>query len=225
MPRVYLMFGLRQRALPGRLAKDERCRRLESVASSEFYFDSQAGVLAKLKGDKHSRSGNFLRWLFRDYLDKRLFLQFEARKEIRSKRVVQRAGLVTPECVAWGVSLNPLNPQGSLLLMDHVDNAVTGGEYFSRLSPAERQVFLVRLCDDIMALARSGYVHRDLHMNNFLCRPCGTIVWVDTHVRPLPRGKRAKWRSIYRSISQRGFLDGEYREYIHQEVKRRWIEG
>lgn len=62
-------------------------------------------------------------------------------------------------------------------------------------------------------------------MNNFLCRPSGTIIWVDTHVRPLPRGRRAKWRAMYRSINQRGLLNETYREWVHQEMKKRWMAG
>lgn len=224
-PRRYLLFQRHHAARPYRLVKDARARRLESVASSEFFFDLDTGALAKLKGDKHARSGRFFRWLFRDYLDKRLFFQFEARKEIRSKRIVQAAGLATPECVAWGVSLNPRNPLGSLLLMDHVEDAVTGAHYFSRLPEADRPAFLSRLCDDLMRLARAGYVHRDLHMNNFLCRPSGALIWVDTHVRPLPRGRRAGWRAMVRSISHRGLLDESYRDALHREMKRRWREG
>ena len=221
----YLLFQRRPGARPYRLIKDARSRRLESVASSEFYFDRDTGAIAKLKGDKHARSGRFFRWLFRDYLDKRLFFQFEARKEIRSKQIVQAAGLSTPECVAWGVSFNPRNALGSLLLMDHVEGAVTGAHYFSCLPEADRPAFLMRLCDDLMRLARTGYVHRDLHMNNFLCRPCGTIIWVDTHVRPLPVGRRAKWHALCRSVNHRGLLNETYREWMLQEMKRQWMIG
>lgn len=186
----YLLFQDDHAMRSYQLVKDSRARRLEGMASSKFYFDLGTGALAKLKNDKYRRRESFLRWLFRDYLDKRLFFQFEARKEIRSKRLLQGAGLATPECVAWGVSLNPFNSQGSLLLMDHVNDAITGAEYFSQLTDGGRVDFLGRFCDDLIKLAKAGYVHRDLHMNNLLCNPEGEIIWVDTHVRPLPLGKR-----------------------------------
>jgi tRNA A-37 threonylcarbamoyl transferase component Bud32 len=160
--RRFVLFEYEGQGRLLRLVKDDRSRLLEGMASSEFFFDVESCALAKVKRDKYRGHKRPLRWLFRDYLDKRLFFQFEARKEIRSKRIVQAAGLVTPDCVAWGVSLNPRNPLGSVLLMDHVDDAVTGAEFFRRLEEAERYVFLERICDDLMRLARAGYVHRDL---------------------------------------------------------------
>lgn len=223
--RGYLLFEYVGAYTPLNLAKDERSRLLEQVASSEFYFDESTGALAKVKSDKYDWRRNPFRWFWRDYFEKRLLFQFEARKEIRSKKVVRLAGLVTPDCVAWGLSLNPFNRRGSLLLMEHVHGVVTGEQYFTGLGEVDRMAFLSQFCEDVMKLARAGYVHRDLHMNNVLCKPSGSIVWVDTHVKPLPLGKRAKWRAIYRSISNRRLLDDHYRQWIHDDMKQRWMAG
>ncbi|MFQ3787551.1 lipopolysaccharide kinase InaA family protein [Halomonas sp. A29] len=208
--------------VPLSLSKDDRSRLMEEMASSEFYFDRATGVLAKVKSDKYRWWQRPLRWFLRDFLDKRFFWQFEARKEVRSKKIMQQAGLRTPRCLAWGISLNPFNHQGSLLLIEHVDGVMTGEQYFASLNEPGRDRFLTRLCDDLMKLAVAGYVHRDLHMNNFLCDPHGEIIWIDTHVKPLPLSKRAKWRALYRSISQRHLLDAHYRESLHHYLKRRW---
>ncbi|EWG99639.1 lipopolysaccharide kinase InaA family protein [Halomonas sp. BC04] len=223
--RHYLLFEYASSSTPLYLAKDERSHLLEQVASSEIYFDESTGTMAKVKSDKHRWRKRPLRWFFRDFIEKRLLFQFEARKEVRSKKVVRAAGLLTPDCVAWGVSLNPFNRRGSLLLMEHLDGVMTGEQYFQGLNEAGRKQFLAQFCEDVMLLARAGYVHRDLHMNNVLCRPTGSIIWVDTHVKPMPRGNRAKWRAIYRSISQRGLLNDYYRQWIHDDMKQRWLAG
>lgn len=220
--RIYLLFDSDGMKFPLELDKDERSHLMEGMASSEFYFDTSSGTLAKIKSDKYRWRQRPLRWLLRDFIDKRFFFQFEARKEVRSKKILQQAGLRTPRCLAWGISLNPFNHQGSLLLLEHVHGVRTGEQHYAGLAAAGRERFLERLCDDLMKLALAGYVHRDLHMNNFLCTPGGEIIWIDTHVKPLPLGKRAKWRAIYRSISQRQLLDSRAREWIHRLLKQRW---
>jgi tRNA A-37 threonylcarbamoyl transferase component Bud32 len=220
--RNYLLFESGRMRLPLSLSKDDRSRLMEGMASSEFYFDKTTGVLAKVKSDKYRWQQRPVRWFLRDFIDKRIFWQFEARKEVRSKKILQQAGLNTPRCLAWGLSLNPFNHQGSLLLIEHVDGVMTGEQYFAGLGEYQREGFLASLCDDLMKLAAAGYVHRDLHMNNFLCTATGEIIWIDTHVKPLPINKRAKWRALYRSISQRHLLDSHYRESLHRYLKRRW---
>ena len=221
--RTYWLFESDKLTVPLHLVKDDRSQLLEEFASSEFYFDRTTGILAKVKRDKYDWRQRPFRWFLRDFLDKRFLFQFEARKEVRSKKIVQKAGLLTPECVAWGISLNPFNHRGSLLLIEHVNGVMTGEQYFSGLDEAGRASFLMRLCDDIFKLAQAGYIHRDLHMNNFLCTPDGRIIWIDTHVKPLPRSARAKWRAIYRSISNHSLLDESDRKQIHTQLKHRWL--
>ncbi|MGR4068082.1 lipopolysaccharide kinase InaA family protein [Billgrantia sp. C5P2] len=220
--RNYLLFESGNMQAPLSLAKDDRSRLMEEKASSEFYFDKATGVLAKVKRDKYGWRQRPLRWFMRDFLDKRFFFQFEARKEVRSKKILRQAGLCTPRCLAWGISLNPFNHQGSLLLIEHVNGVMTGEQYFEGLNEPGRDRFLVRLGDDLLKLAVAGYVHRDLHMNNFLCASTGEIIWIDTHVKPLPISQRGKWRALYRSISQQHLLDERYRESLHLYLKERW---
>lgn len=220
--RTFLLFEYENKARSMRLIKDDRARLLEAIASSEFFFDVDSGALAKVKRDKYRGRKRPLRWFFRDYLEKRLLFQFEARKEIRSQRVLRAAGLTTPSCMAWGLSFNPFNRLGSLLLMEHLTGVVTGEQHFTALDDRERLVFLAHFCEDLMRLARAGYAHRDLHMNNLLCTQAGEIIWVDTHVRPLPRSKHGKWREVYRSIMNPRLLDADRRDWLHQEMKRRW---
>jgi len=220
--RTYLLFesGDIQTSLV--LAKDGRSRLMEEMASSEFYFDASTGVLAKVKSDKYDWRQRPVRWFLRDFIDKRLFFQFEARKEVRSKRVLQRAGLRTPRCVAWGVSLNPFNHQGSLLVIEHVDGLMTGEQYFRGLEEPQRDHFLVSLCDDLLKLATAGYMHRDLHMNNFLCTSQGEIIWIDTHVKSLPFEKHARAQALCRSVSK-SHLPARYCLFVHDYIQQRWL--
>lgn len=220
--RSYLLFGSGETHVPWRLAKDDRSYMMEGMASSEFYFDVTTGALAKIKSDKYRWRQRPIRWLLRDFIDKRLFFQFEARKEVRSNRVLQRAGLRTPHCMAWGVSLNPFNRQGSLLLVEYINDVLTGEQYFFGLNESERDHFLTQLCNELIKLADAGYVHRDLHMNNFLCTSQGEIIWIDTHVKPLPLGSRARQRAIYQSVSQWRLPDARYctfvRAYLEEKL-------
>src|SRR5690554_6065597 len=180
--RSYMLFDCGEMPIPLCLAKDARSCLMESMASSEFYFDTTTGVLAKIKSDKYRWRQRPLRWLFRDFIDKRLFFQFEARKEVRGKRVLQRAGLRTPRCVAWGVSLNPFNRQGSLLLIEHIDGVLTGEQYFLGLAEPERDRFLASYSLVLSSSAAAAMGNRRRNWTSFLGRSQGAAFGVDPHV-------------------------------------------
>jgi tRNA A-37 threonylcarbamoyl transferase component Bud32 len=181
--RRYLVFH--PNGLPDRLqlSSTSTTQAFEAVGSSRFYVSEDQRILAKVVPDKFFKRRSPLKWLLRDYLEKRWLLQSAARKEYLSLLILRRAGLQTPNCLGWGLSLNPGNRNASLLLMEHVQDTRPGGEVFDALDEEGRLVFLERFCGEVMQLARAGYVHRDLHYNNLLIASNDDILWIDAHVR------------------------------------------
>ncbi|MBY6208234.1 MULTISPECIES: lipopolysaccharide kinase InaA family protein [Halomonas] len=206
--RRYLMFHTQ--GLPERLALSQTTttEAFEAVGSSRFFVSEDGRILAKVVPDKFSKTLEPFKWLTRDYLEKRWLAQSDARKEYLSMRILDNAGLTTPRCHGWGVSLNPGNRNASLLLMERVEGAVSGGDAFEAFTPSQRADFLDRFSREVAQLAEAGFVHRDLHFNNLLIAPSGALVWVDAHVRRLPRQAQRKWRAIASSFTA-GKLRGE----------------
>lgn len=199
--RRYLVFhadGLPARL---RLASTSTTAAFEAVGSSRFYLSQDNQILAKVVPDKFAKRQAPLSWLSRDYLEKRWLMQSDARKEFLSLRILQRAGLTTPRCHGWGLSLNPANRNASLLLMEHRQDARPGGEVFEAIDEAGRERFLERFCEEVAQLARAGYVHRDLHYNNLLVASGGSLIWIDAHVRRLPRKKTDQWPALEKALT------------------------
>lgn len=173
----------------------------ESVASSRFFLSPDDRILAKVVPDKFDRASHTLKWLGRDYLEKRWLFQLDARKEYRCGQILQRIGLPTPYYYGWGLSLNPFNRNASLLLMEHIRDARAGGEVFETLDQQQRFAFLDTLCNDIAHIARHGYALRDLHYNNLLMANDGKLIWIDTHLRRLPQRQDTRWAALKRSLN------------------------
>jgi tRNA A-37 threonylcarbamoyl transferase component Bud32 len=199
--RRYLVF--RTTGLPARLrlTSTRTTAAFEAIGSNRFYLSEDGRLLAKVISDKYAKHQTPLKWFGRDYLEKRWLLQSDARKEFLSLRILQRAGLATPRCHGWGLSLNPANNRPSLLLMEHKQHARPAGEIFETLGEPERLRFLERLCKEVVILARTGYAHRDLHLNNLLIDEDGQLIWIDAHVRRLPHKKADQWPALKKSLS------------------------
>lgn len=220
--RRYLVFhadGLPTRL---RLASTSTTASFEAVGSSRFYLSADERILAKVVPDKFDRRRAPLAWACRDYLEKRWLLQSDARKEFLSLRILRRAGLATPRCHGWGVSLNPGNRNASLLLMEHLADAKPGGEVFDALDEGGRRRFLERFCAEVARLAHAGYVHRDLHYNNLLVGAGGRILWIDAHVRRLPRRRQACWPAIRGALTANKLRGEAYRDFAERRMHRLW---
>lgn len=204
--------------LPDRLALSSTTttEAFEAVGSSRFYVSRDGRLLAKVVPDKFDRRESPLKWLCRDYLEKRWLGQSDARKEYLSLRILQRAGLATPRCHGWGVSLNPGNRNGSLLLMEHMQRARPGGEVFDALDDSGRLAFLERFCREVVRLAHAGYVHRDLHYNNLLVDVDGSLIWIDAHVRRLPMRRAGRWPALKRSLTARKLRGARYQAHAER---------
>ncbi|QFU01512.1 Lipopolysaccharide kinase (Kdo/WaaP) family protein [Halomonas sp. THAF5a] len=210
--------------LPDRLALSSTTttQAFEAVGSSRFYVSQNRRILAKVVPDKFNKREAPFKWLLRDYLEKRWLGQSDARKEYLSLQVLRRAGLATPRCHGWGISLNPGNRNGSLLLMEHMQTARPGGEVFEELDEPGRLAFLERLCRDVARLARAGYVHRDLHYNNLLLDEHGGILWIDAHVRRLPTKSADQWPALQRSLTVNKLRGETYRRQAETLLRDLW---
>ena len=204
------------------LASTSTTQAFEAAGSSRFYTSNDQRILAKVVPDKFFKRRAPLKWLLRDYLEKRWLLQTDARKEYLSLQILRRAGLQTPDCYGWGLSLNPGNRNGSLLLIEHIKQVRPGSDAFKDMNESNRHRFLDKLCQQLMQLAKAGYAHRDLHYNNLLISTNSEIIWIDTHVRPLPQNSAAQWASLVSSLIARK-LEGEpYRKYIEKQLSELW---
>lgn len=190
-PHGYLLFQAQHLPDPLILTSNSTTQAFESMASSRFFVSPNGGLLAKVVPDKFDRRQRPGKWLLRDYVEKRWLGQSDARKEYRCARLLQRIGLNTPRYYGWGVSLNPANRGASLLLMEYITDARLGGEAFQTMDEPARLRFIERLCGEVARVARHGYAVRDLHYNNFMLREnadnTGALIWLDTHLRGLPR--------------------------------------
>lgn len=150
------------------LSQPGTTRQMEAVGSSRFFLDAASNTLFKLVADKYTVQRHPIKWWIRDILEKRLLGGFDALKEWRANACIRRAGLRAIECRGVGVALNPFNPLGSLLAMEHLGRGESGADYFRRQEEEARLAFLQRVCDDAVALIRHGYYHRDFHYGNLL---------------------------------------------------------
>ncbi|WP_280551762.1 lipopolysaccharide kinase InaA family protein [Halomonas sp. 25-S5] len=223
--RRYLVFH--PEGLPDRLAlaSTTTTAAFEAVGSSRFYVSADQQILAKVVPDKFSKRQAPFKWLLRDYLEKRWLGQSDARKEHLSLQILRRAGLATPRCHGWGISLNPGNRNASLLLMEHLKDARAGGEVFDALDEERRLVFLERFCREVVQLARSGYAHRDLHYNNLLVDADGSLIWIDAHVRRLPTKSADQWPALRRSLTVNKLRGETYRQKAEKLLHRLFVNG
>ncbi|MGO2132590.1 MAG: hypothetical protein ACTH3D_06770 [Halomonas sp.] len=213
----YLLAHCRELTPPLQLSATSTTEVFESVASSRFFLSPDDTVLAKVVPDKFDRTTQPLKWLGRDYLEKRGLFQFDARKEYRCGRILQHMGLATPRYYGWGISLNPFNRNASLLLMEHIRDARPGGAVFETLDQQQRLALLDTLCQDIAHIARHGYALRDLHYNNLLITNDDKLIWIDTHLRRLPQPHDERWAAIKRSLNASKLGGDTYQQYaLHQ---------
>nr|WP_221195913.1 RIO1 family regulatory kinase/ATPase [Halomonas organivorans] len=220
--RRYLVFHADGLPSKLRLASTTTTAAFEAVGSSRFYLSEDGHILAKVVPDKFAKRQAPLSWLSRDYLEKRWLLQSDARKEFLSLRILNRAGLTTPHCYGWGLSLNPVNRNASLLLMEHKQRARPGGEVFDALDAAGQRHFLERFCAEVATLANAGYIHRDLHYNNLLVTDDDQLVWVDTHIRRLPHRNVDQWPAIAATLTVNKLRGEDHRAFVEQRLYELW---
>ncbi|MCA0976709.1 hypothetical protein LCL99_19755 [Halomonas denitrificans] len=220
--RRYLMFHTQ--GLPERLALSQTTttEAFEAVGSSRFFVSEDGRILAKVVPDKFSKTLEPFKWLTRDYLEKRWLAQSDARKEYLSMRILDNAGLTTPRCHGWGVSLNPGNRNASLLLMERVDGAQPGEAVFAKSSEVERISLLESVAKEVLQLARAGFLHRDLHLNNLLVTQTQQLIWIDAHLRPIPKSKERRLGALLGTLTPSKLQGQHYRDWVAGYLTQRW---
>ncbi|MGY6039559.1 lipopolysaccharide kinase InaA family protein [Aeromonas sp. AE23HZ002T15] len=200
------------------LAQTSQTRRFEEQGSSLFWHHDSSNSLCKLVADKYPRWT--LRWLCRDQLSKRLVGHIDAFREWRSNRLIRQAGLNVVPCKAAGLALNPLNPLGSFLAVQYLQDHQACDAYFQRADEASRLALLRQLARDIFQLAKQGYYHRDLHLGNLMQAPSGALVWIDTHVRRLPLLQSQRRQTLIASLEPGKLFGQGYRDYLLAQLER-----
>lgn len=218
VPRWYLIRNLASLPARASLSHPPAMATLERIGSSAFYLDETGGSLYKLVGDKYDWRRQTAKWLLRDLLDKRLSGRFAAAREYRSNRIIRRAGLKTIACRAYGVAVNPCNPLGSLYAMQYLDEARSGERHFLEQDETGRHDFLRRMCDEALRLIAHGYVHRDFHFGNVLVDSQGGLIWIDTHVRRLPRTRARRQACLEAMLSPTKLQGDKYRQLAYEHI-------
>lgn len=214
----YLLTNDRLKLNRWTLKQDHHTRQMEQKGSSLFWRHKASNSLCKLVTDKYPRWS--LGWLCRDLLSKRLVGHVDAFREWRSNRLIHRAGLNVVPCKAAGLALNPLNPMGSFLAMQYLQDHQSCEDYFKIADETSRFALLRLVAKDIFLLAKLGYYHRDLHLGNLMLAPSGAIVWIDTHVRRLPWQQSHRKQALISSLEPGKLFGQGYRDYLLSQLER-----
>lgn len=184
-----------------RFVNDTSMREFTRVGSSLFLRSEDHQLLGKWVADKYDRHQHSGKWLRRDILSKRLIGHYDAHREYKSAQILKSCGQRVISCHGYGVACNPLNEYGSLYLMEYQPDAVSGKVFFSSLNEEAQWQFFGRMMALAIDLANHGYFHTDFHYGNILVEPSETLVWIDTHVKPLSRTPLHKARQLFNMIS------------------------
>lgn len=207
-----------------RLEGNAAMQRLESIGSSRFYLEPVSQTLFKFARDKYAWHRQPVKWLTRDILENRLLAGGDAIKEWRSNRTLRRAGLDVVECRGVGIALNPFNSLGSVYAMAYLPGARSGEAYFKALDEFRRRDFVEKLCREVIQLADHGYYHRDLHYGNFLVDGKDEFIWIDTHVRRLPKSPDKRRNCLESMLSARKLQGAAYRDLVRDYLGRHYFE-
>ena len=158
---------------------------------TRFYLSADHRLLFKFVIDKHAPQ-QFVHWLGRDVIDKRLCRQHDSRKEYASNRKLVSVGHAVVPTFGYGIALNPLNSWGSVHVMAWLSDCISGQVYYDRYASENARKWLAeRLAHSVTTLAKSGYYHDDLTLANVMINVHDKkFVWVDTRIKRLPKQEK-----------------------------------
>ena len=174
--------------------------------SSEFFFEGQRNILAKIKNDKYPASILSVKWLARIFHE-RILWQADSIKEFQGSKIFKRAGLCVAKSYGYAIALNPYNKHSSIFFLEYIPSATRGIDYFNQAESDEKLHFIDRFCQDISNLAKINFYSRDAHFGNILITKENDVIWVDTHVYRLPILEKHKYQTLFRFFTKKIPLD------------------
>ncbi|MGO1792737.1 MAG: hypothetical protein ACTHY5_05105 [Oceanisphaera sp.] len=168
--------------------------------SGELYLSLDKKRLLKIEKNKYSLKLNFPRWFFRDFFKKLFILGLDSKREYKGYKIARSAGLKTPDFYCWGINPWLLSDISSILMIEYKENVTPGFTYLKSLSECDQKIFITKLANQAVSLARFGFVHRDFHLNNFLIDSDDDIYWIDTHFKKLSFFDNSKSKQLINSL-------------------------
>lgn len=125
----------------------------------------------------------------------------QARREFIANRTLHRLGLATAQLLGYGVPVAPWARLESVLFMRELPAHDTLRVVLRNTTdPAGRDALFERVAADVAAIYRSGYHHKDCHLENVL-RPRADhdtaemgLIWIDNDLRYSTRPAHARRR-------------------------------
>lgn len=188
-------------------------------SSSDLYITGDKTVLIKTEVFKYNIKEDFFRWFFRDFFKKIFIYGLDARREYKGYKIAQSIGLKTPKVYCWSIPFSYKSSILSFIVVEFKKNDMPGLSYFNSLTDSERVIFITNLASEAALLAKNGYTHRDLHLNNILVDKHGEIYWIDIHLRKLSHSINSKIIEIDESLVAHKLGGKFYRDIVYSAME------
>lgn len=110
--------------------------------ASNLYLSLNKSYLLKVQRYKYNCNNDFLKWFFRDFINKFIFLRWDARREVKGYKIVKSLGLKTPRLYFFGTSISLIDNIVSLMAIEYKQDFVSGFFYLESLPDEKKKVLL-----------------------------------------------------------------------------------
>ena len=180
--------------------------------AGHFYLNKENALL-KIEPCKYQLKNNFIKWLGRDLLKKIFLTNLALRQEAKGYRIVQALGISTPKLYGWGCVLGMSSPYLSFIIISYENNAMLLSDYYNSAPCLEQDKIIKKLAKELKCLAYNGYLHRDVHLNNFLIdKTKSKLIWIDVNLKKLP--KSSKQEHFLKSCARVIALNIKYKKHF-----------